>query len=171
MKKFSCFVESTSNKNILTRKFYNSLCNSVIAFRAARTRRERQARAGERNVRRNCHRRVFQRSGCIWGYHAYKDVWEAAVGESLVCEREPENASDRCAVAVKKEPSYDISLQIYIAGEFAVLATRSYYRMYSNRAQEIFSWPAGTRRTWSSLLSIFQGNAYGSRESPLLGRK
>ena len=28
-------------------------------------------------------------------YHAYKEVWEAAVGELLVCEREPENASDQ----------------------------------------------------------------------------
>ena len=33
----------------------------------------------------------------------YKEVWEAAVGESLVCEREPENASDRYPVAVKEE--------------------------------------------------------------------
>ena len=41
---------------------------------------------------------------CIRGYHVdlYKEVWEAAVGELLVCEREPENASDRYAVAVKK---------------------------------------------------------------------
>ena len=28
---------------------------------------------------------------------------EAVVGESLVCERDPENASDRYAVAVKNE--------------------------------------------------------------------
>ena len=33
----------------------------------------------------------------------YKEVWEAAVGESLVCKREPENTSDRYTVAVKKE--------------------------------------------------------------------
>lgn len=33
----------------------------------------------------------------------YKDVWEAAVGEVLICEREPDNDSDRYAVAVKKE--------------------------------------------------------------------
>ena len=31
------------------------------------------------------------------------EVWEAVVGEALVCEREPENASDRYTVAVKKE--------------------------------------------------------------------
>lgn len=33
----------------------------------------------------------------------YKEVWEAGVGEVLTCEREPDNASDRYAVAVKKE--------------------------------------------------------------------
>ena len=47
----------------------------------------------------------FERNCCIRGYHAYKEVWEAAVGEALVCEREPENASDRYAVAVEKEGS------------------------------------------------------------------
>ena len=47
----------------------------------------------------------FERNCCIRGYHVYKEVWEAAVGEALVCEREPENASDRYAVAVKKEGS------------------------------------------------------------------
>ena len=38
------------------------------------------------------------RNCCIQGYHVYKEVWEAAVGEALVCEREPENVSDRYAV-------------------------------------------------------------------------
>ena len=35
------------------------------------------------------------------------------VGESFVCERDPENASDRYAVAVKKELSWDICLERY----------------------------------------------------------
>ena len=39
---------------------------------------------------------------CIRGYHVYKDIWEAAVGESLTCERETNNPRDRYAVAVKK---------------------------------------------------------------------
>ena len=39
---------------------------------------------------------------CIRGYHVYKDVWEAAIGEVLVCHREPTNATDRYAVAVTK---------------------------------------------------------------------
>ena len=42
-------------------------------------------------------------SCCVRGYHVYKDVWEAAIGEVLVCRREPSNAADRYAVAVTKE--------------------------------------------------------------------
>ncbi len=37
---------------------------------------------------------------CVRGYHVYKDVWEAAIGEVLVCRREPTNVIDRYAVAV-----------------------------------------------------------------------
>ena len=44
-----------------------------------------------------------ERRCCVRGYHVYKEVWAAAVGEELVCEREPDNASDRYAVAVKRE--------------------------------------------------------------------
>ena len=33
----------------------------------------------------------------------YKEVWEAGFGEVLTCERESDNASDRYAVAVKKD--------------------------------------------------------------------
>ena len=51
---------------------------------------------------------IFERKCCIRGYHLYKEVWEAAVGESLVCEREPENTSDRYAVAVKKELKFAV---------------------------------------------------------------
>ena len=47
---------------------------------------------------------IFETKCCIRGYHVYKEVWEAVVEESLVCEREPENASDRYVVAVKKPP-------------------------------------------------------------------
>ena len=37
------------------------------------------------------------------GHHVYKEVWKAVIGKVLVCKREAENASDRDAVAVKKE--------------------------------------------------------------------
>ena len=34
----------------------------------------------------------------ICGYHVYKEVWKAAVREALVCEKEPEKASDGYAL-------------------------------------------------------------------------
>ena len=39
---------------------------------------------------------------CVRGYHVYKEVWEVAIGEVLVCSREPTNATDRYAMAVTK---------------------------------------------------------------------
>ena len=40
---------------------------------------------------------------CVRGYHIYKTIWAATIGEELVCEREPTNAIDRYAVAVIKD--------------------------------------------------------------------
>ena len=48
--------------------------------------------------------KFFERN-CICGYHVYKKVWAATVGEVLMCEREPKNSSDRYTVAVKNEES------------------------------------------------------------------
>jgi len=36
----------------------------------------------------------------VRGYHVYKDVWEAALGQLLPCQREPGNIHDPYAVAV-----------------------------------------------------------------------
>ena len=47
----------------------------------------------------------LSRLSCVRGYHVYQDVWDAAIGEILTCEREPSNSQDRYAVAVKKEGS------------------------------------------------------------------
>ena len=44
----------------------------------------------------------FERPCCIRGYHIYQEVWTAAVGEELVCERKPHNSHRRYAVAVKR---------------------------------------------------------------------
>ncbi len=44
----------------------------------------------------------FESVFCIRGYHVFKEKWEAAAGEVLMCEREPHNARDRYAVTVKK---------------------------------------------------------------------
>ena len=40
---------------------------------------------------------------CVRGYHVYKTIWAAAVGEVVICRREPTNSADRYAVAVLKE--------------------------------------------------------------------
>ena len=46
----------------------------------------------------------FERNICIRSYHdVYRKVWDATIGEALVCEGEPQNTSDPYAVAVKKE--------------------------------------------------------------------
>ena len=44
----------------------------------------------------------LERVCCIRGYHVYKEIWEAATGEVLICERELHNSRDRYAVAVKR---------------------------------------------------------------------
>ena len=38
----------------------------------------------------------LETASCIRGYHQYKDIWQAAVGEELLCEREPRNSHDGC---------------------------------------------------------------------------
>ena len=34
----------------------------------------------------------FRVDVCVRGYHIYKDIWYAVVGEVLVCEKEPNNS-------------------------------------------------------------------------------
>ena len=40
----------------------------------------------------------FERNCVMRGYHVYEEVWETAVGEASVCEREPGNTFDSSAV-------------------------------------------------------------------------
>ena len=35
---------------------------------------------------------------CVRGYHVYFEIWEAILGETLLCRREPTNVSDHYAV-------------------------------------------------------------------------
>ena len=39
----------------------------------------------------------------VRGYHKYKDIWVAVVGEELSCRREPTNREDHFAVAAVKD--------------------------------------------------------------------
>ena len=43
----------------------------------------------------------FRKKLCMRGYHVYNDIWEAAVGEMLVCVREPRNAHDSYVVIIR----------------------------------------------------------------------
>ena len=45
---------------------------------------------------------IFERESCIRGYHVYKEIWDASIGEYVLCEREPFNRIDRYTVAVLK---------------------------------------------------------------------
>ena len=45
----------------------------------------------------------LSRVSCIRGYHVCKDIWDAAIGEVLVCERELRNVEDCYAIAVTKD--------------------------------------------------------------------
>ncbi len=56
----------------------------------------------------------FSVEAMVRGYHVYRDVWAASIGELLPCEREEGNASDRYAVAMA---SFTDSLQLWtVAG-------------------------------------------------------
>ena len=45
----------------------------------------------------------YEVSCCVRGFHVYQQIWAAAVGEVLTCEREPTNEKDRYAVTVVKD--------------------------------------------------------------------
>ena len=47
---------------------------------------------------------VCEKNSCVRGYHIYKDIWDAVIGEELQCERSPIiEAIAGYAVAIKKD--------------------------------------------------------------------
>jgi len=46
---------------------------------------------------------TFQKESCVRGYHIYRELWDAVVGEELECQRERGNATDMYAAAVFKD--------------------------------------------------------------------
>ncbi len=48
-------------------------------------------------------RASFSVEAMVRGYHAYKDIWTAVVGEELPCQRERANPRDPFAVVVLKD--------------------------------------------------------------------
>ena len=55
-----------------------------------------------------CTMEELERVCCMCHHHGYKEIWKAAVGEVLSCEREGRNAHGRYAVAVKMTGTTDI---------------------------------------------------------------
>ena len=55
-----------------------------------------------------CTMEELERVCCMRHHHGYKEIWKAAVGEVLSCEREGRNARDCYAVAVKMTGTTDI---------------------------------------------------------------
>ena len=45
----------------------------------------------------------YKKALCVRRYHAYKDIWEVPVSESVVCLLEPGNFHDRNSIAVGKD--------------------------------------------------------------------
>ena len=45
---------------------------------------------------------TFCMEATIRGYHVYRDIWEGAVGEVLLCKREPDNRKYPYAVATTR---------------------------------------------------------------------
>ena len=148
------FVLKNFRRVDVLQKYFNmkivqhSVCNSL-------------ARAGGKRTKKVTAMEEFFERKCIQGYHVYKEVWEAA--ESCWCAKESPKMFPIDTLWLWKRNYHRTFASKGTTGVFAVFATGgSYCRMYSNRAQEIFSSP-GIRPTWSSLLSTFQGNAYATR--------
>ncbi len=49
-------------------------------------------------------RASFSVEAMVRGYHAYKDIWTAVVGEELPCQRELERADPFAVAVLKDEP-------------------------------------------------------------------
>ena len=74
------------------------MCNFFVALNFRSTAHQRK------NFNSQCAKmETYERACCVRGYHVYRYIWSAAVGEVLSCERQPTNSRDRYAVVVKKD--------------------------------------------------------------------
>ena len=53
----------------------------------------------------------FTSESVMRGYHIYKEVWEASLGETMVCAIESENAFDPFAVSVVRAEKSSVTCQ------------------------------------------------------------
>ena len=81
----------------------------------------------------------FRKKLCMRGYHVYSNIWEAAVGKTLVCVREPRNAHDRYMQWWSKKNVYLATkwpkfrgANIFVGLIFVVEGTHKNFCVYSN---------------------------------------
>ena len=54
---------------------------------------------------------AFERNCCIHGYHIHKEIWQAAIGKELKCDRELDNSCDRHS----EESTWQLELLQYLS--------------------------------------------------------
>ena len=122
---------SGSDKDFLTTKFFE-LRNFVYT-----------------RLTRACQMEELRRESCIRGHHVYKSLWNPVLGEVLLCEKKPHNATDRYSVAVTKRGVVVGHLPRKICRLFTVLEPRGYNRLYHNWSKKTLHrptsrWPGST---------------------------
>ena len=79
----------------------------------------------------------MERECCVRGYHVYIDVWDAAIGEELDCQREPSNANDRYAVAVVKSGVVVGHLPKKLSRIYSLFTSTPLNNVYSTRVRSV----------------------------------
>ena len=52
----------------------------------------------------------YEKKLCVRGYHVYKQIWNATIGEKLVCVIDPSNSHNNYAAAVEKDGTVIVHL-------------------------------------------------------------
>ena len=90
----------------------------------------------------------FSVDSMIRGYHEYMLIWESpSVGERLACEREPGNAHDTHAVAIKKVIDGEIKIVGHIPKKISAICS-----IFIRRGGNVMCQVAGARRYSSDLV-------------------
>ena len=58
---------------------------------------------------------TFEYHSCIRGYHEYKSIWDASIGEVVTCNRETDNGHDDYAVSVVYHEDFHYFLMMVVA--------------------------------------------------------
>ena len=74
---------------------------------------------------------------CIRGYHVYKDLWAASIGEMLLCIMDQDNSHDRFTVAVEKDGTVISHLPRKVSRVCSILEGRRKYSLYCDWMTEI----------------------------------